>query len=334
MLNSFNLKANAVKSSYAKAALVSAVLCAVAFNAQAQSYPNKPIHIIVGLAAGGSADTAARIVGQKITEYLGQSVIIENRLGAGSAISIERVANSPADGYTLLMMTASGAVQSALQPKLPYDLERDLAPISKTTTGTFVLTVHPSVPVRTVKDIIALSHSRPGKLSYGSSGVGGSGHLAGALFNLMAKTDIVHVPYKGSSEAAIAVASGQIDIGFPDVTSALPLMETNRLKAIAITSDKRSSLLPKLPTISESGLTGYDRSPWNGILAPARTPKEIITQLNAAIVKAVNLPEMKAPFNKQGLEPQSSTPEQFAALIHREIDLDTKLVKLTGTKAE
>lgn len=312
------------------------MICAglAAVNAVAQSYPAKPIHIIVGLAAGGSADTAARILGQKISETMGQIVIVENRLGAGSAISIERVASSPADGYTLLMMTASGAVQSALQPKLPYDLERDLAPIAKTTTGTFVLAVHPTVPVRNVKELIAMAHSWSGKLSYGSSGIGGSGHLAGALFNLMAKTDIVHVPYKGSSEAAIAIASGQIDIGFPDVTSALPLMDSNRLKAIAITSDKRSTLLPKLPTISESGLLGYDRSPWNGILAPAHTPRDIITRLNVIIVKALSLPEMKAPLNKQGLEPQSSTPEQFSALIHREIELNAKLIKLTGIKAE
>jgi tripartite-type tricarboxylate transporter receptor subunit TctC len=312
------------------------MICAglAAVNAVAQSYPAKPIHIIVGLAAGGSADTAARILGQKISETMGQIVIVENRLGAGSAISIERVASSPADGYTLLMMTASGAVQSALQSKLPYDLERDLAPIAKTTTGTFVLAVHPTVPVRNVKELIAMAHSWSGKLSYGSSGIGGSGHLAGALFNLMAKTDIVHVPYKGSSEAAIAIASGQIDIGFPDVTSALPLMDSNRLKAIAITSDKRSTLLPKLPTISESGLLGYDRSPWNGILAPAHTPRDIITRLNVIIVKALSLPEMKAPLNKQGLEPQSSTPEQFSALIHREIELNAKLIKLTGIKAE
>ena len=326
-------------SKRASAALrLSAALVVVAglaaVDGSAQTYPVKPIHIVVGLAAGGSADTAARMVGQKLTEALGQPVLIENRLGAGSAIAIERVATSPADGYTLLMITASGPVQSALQAKLPYDLERDLAPVSMTTTGTFILTVHPSVPVHSVQELIALARKRPGKLTFGSSGVGGSGHLAGALFNLMAKVDIIHVPYKGSSESAIATAGGQIDMGFPDVTSVLPLLGTGKLRPLAVTGIKRSALVPDLPTIDESGLKGYDRTAWNGIMAPARVPKDIIARLNGLIVKAVNLPEMKEPFKKQGLDPQSSTPEQFAELIKREIAVNVKLIKLSGAKAE
>jgi tripartite-type tricarboxylate transporter receptor subunit TctC len=303
-------------------------------DSSAQSYPLKPIRIVVGYTAGGGTDVTARIVAQKLSEQFGQPVVVENRAGAGGTIAAARVAASPADGYTLLLVTAADPVQSALRANLPYDLERDSAPVSLVAVGPFVLVVHPSVPARNVKELIALARSRPGKLSYGSAGVGTATHLAGELFNLMAKSSLAHVPYKGSSESAIATAAGQIDMSFPDATAVLPLVDAGRLKALAVTSAKRASMLPSMPTLSESGLPGYDYSTWKGVLAPAGVPKDIIARLNAVIGKAVDTPEIKESLNKQGLDPQTSTPEQFAALIHGDIAKNAKLIALAGVKVE
>ena len=304
------------------------------FESSAQSYPVKPIRIIVGFGAGGAGDTIARIVAQKLSETLSQPAVVENRTGAGGTIATERVATSPADGYTLLIVVAPDAIQPALRPKLPYDLDRDFAPVSLVAIGAYVLVVHPSVPARNVKELIALARARPGKLNYGSSGVGSSAHFACELLNSMAKVNIAHVPYKGSSEAAIAVAAGQIDMGMPSTAPALPLLEAGKLRALAVTSAKRASLLPAIPTLDESGVPGYDRTGWYGVSAPAGVPKDIIARLNAVIGNVINTPEMKETFNKQGLEPQTGTPEQFAALIHSEIAQNAKLVKLIGLKVE
>ena len=305
-----------------------------AFDALAQSYPVKPIRMIVGFAAGGATDATARMVAQKLSEHLGQPVVVENRTGAGGSIATERVAKSPADGYTLLLMPASGPIDSVLRAKLPYDLERDFAPVSLVVIGPYVLVVHPSVPARNVKELIALARSQPGKLSYGSAGVGSSAHLANELFNSMAKVSIVHVPYKGGAESVIANAAGEVDLNFASINTALPLLEAGKLRPLAVTSAKRSSLMPSIPTLDESGLPGYDRTGWWGVLAPAGVPKDIIAQLNAAIAKAVNTPEMKESLNKLGFEPQTSTPEQFAALIRSEIAQNATLIKTAGVKAE
>ena len=304
------------------------------FDSSAQSYPVKPIRMIVGFAAGGGTDVTARMLGQKLTETLGQPLIVENRPGAGGALSIERVATSPADGYTLLMMAAAGAIQSALRTKLPYDLERDLAPVSLVVIGPLVLVIHPSVPARNVKELIALARSQPGKLSYGSAGIGSSNHLAAELLNLLAKVKTVHVPYRGSGESVVGTASGQVDFNLPSLTAARPLLEAGKLRVLAISTGKRSSLMPSLPTINESGLPGYDRYAWYGVLAPAGAPKDIIGRLNSAIGKVSNTPEMKESFKKEGIEAQTGTPEQFAALIRAEIEQNIKLVKLSGAKAE
>jgi len=304
------------------------------FDSSAQSYPVKPIRIIVGFAAGGAGDTIARIVAQKLSETLSQPAVVENRTGAGGTIATERVATSPADGYTLLIVVAPDTIQPALRAKLPYDLERDFAPVSLVAIGAYVLVVHPSVPARNVKGLIALARSQPGKLNYGSSGVGSSAHFAGELLKSMARVNIVHVPYKGSSEAAIAVAAGQIDMGLPSTAPALPLLEAGKLRALAVTSAKRASLLPLIPTLDESGVPGYDRTGWYGVSAPAGVPKDIIARLNAVIGNVVNTPEMKETLNKQGLEVRTSTMEQFAALIHSEIAQNAKLVKIIGLKVE
>jgi len=315
---------------------VGIVACAnlSAFDTLAQSYPVKPIRLLVGFSPGSAPDVISRTLAPMLFDSLGQPLVVENRGGAGGSIATETVAKSPADGYTLLMMAAADTIQPALHAKLSYDLERDFAPVSLVTMGMAVLTVHPSVPARNVKELIALAQSRPGKLSYGSSGVGSSSHLMGELFNLMAEVNIAHVPYKGSADSAIATAAGQIEVSFPSVASVGPLLDAGKLRALAVTGAKRASSLPSIPTISESGLTGYERATWFGVIAPSGVPKDIITRLHAVIGKIVAAPEMKAALNKQGLEPQTNTPEEFAALIHREIALNAKLIKLSGAKTE
>ena len=312
------------------------VACAAfaVFDSPAQSYPLKPVHMLVGFTAGGSTDVTARMVAQKLSETLGRSVVVENRPGASGSIAIERVVASAADGYTLLVMSAGSAIQPALRVKLPYDLGRDLAPVSLLVVGPYLLVVHPSVPARNVKELIALARSQRGKLNYGSSGSGSSAHLAAALFNLMAKINIVHVPYKGAAEFVIANAAGDIDMSFSSISAALPLMGAGKLRPLAVSVAKRVSLMPTIPTVAESGLPGYDRSSWIGVLAPAGVPKDIIARLNAAIGKVVNTPEMTESLFKQGLEPQTNTPEQFAALLRNELAQNVKLIELAGVKAE
>lgn len=304
------------------------------FDSSAQSYPVKPIHIFVGFPAGTATDTTARIVAQKLPERLGQPVVVENRAGASGTIATAKVATSPADGYTLLLLTAADTAQPALRARLPYDLERDLAPVSLVVRATFVLVVHPSVPARDVRELIALARSQPGKLNFASSGVGSTLHLAGELFNMMAKVNVVHVSYKGATEAVTATASGQIDMSFPALSTAAPLLNAGKVRGFAVTSANRTSLMPSIPTLNESGLPGYERTTWFGISAPAGVPKDIIAQLNAVIAKVVNTPEMRESFVKQGLDPQTNSPEQFAVLIHRGIAQNAELIKFAGMKAE
>jgi len=303
-----------------------------ALDSLAQSYPIKPIRIVVGFPIGVGSDTTARIVAQKLSEQLGQPVVVENRTGAAGQLATERVAASPADGYTLLMMTASDTIRPALRANLPYDVERDLTPVSLVAIAPYVLMVHPTVPARNVKELVALARSRPGKLSYGSTGVGSTSYLAGELFNSMAKVNIVQVAYKGSTESAIATASGQIDMSFSIITAALPLLETGKIRSLAVTSAKRASLMPSIPTIEESGLVGYNCSAWFGVVAPAGVPKNIIARLNAEIGRAV--PEIEKSLNKQGIDVQTNTPEEFATLIHRDLVQNLKLLRAAGVKGE
>jgi len=302
-------------------------------NCFAQGYPVKPVRLIVGFAAGGSSDLVARMVAQKLSEQWNQPVVVENRPGASTAIATERVATSPADGYTVLLLPSSTSILSALRTNLPYDLERDFAPVSRVSITPLALIVHPSVPARNARELIALARAHPGKLSHGSEGVGTAGHLAAELLKSMAKVSILHVPYKGGSEISVATVSGQVDMGFPDITSALALPET-KVRWLAVTTAKRSALKPSIPTLDESGLPGYVRSGWTGLVVPAGVPKNIIAQLHAATEKLVNSSEATQSFNKLGLEPQSSTPEQFAAFIRSEVAQNAKLIQSAGIKAE
>jgi len=290
--------------------------------------------MIFGFGAGGAGDIAARLVAQKMSESLGQPVVVENRAGAGGSIADEQVARSPPDGHTLLFAAGAFATQPALRLKLPYDVERDFAPVSLVGITSFMLAVHPSVPVRDVKALIALARSQPGKLTFSSPGVGSSAHFAGELFKQMTGVKLLHVPYKGAAVAATAVAAGEIDIGFPSTAAGLPLLAAGKLRALAVTSSRRSSQMPSLPTLDESGLKGYQRLGWNGVLTQAAVPKDVIARLNAVIVKTIGAPEMKAALVKQGFEPQTGTPEQFAAFIRTELALNAKLAKFAGLKPE
>jgi tripartite-type tricarboxylate transporter receptor subunit TctC len=306
----------------------------LALDSLAQTYPVKPIRVIVGFSPGGAADVTARLVGQKLSDELGQPVIVENRAGASGLIANGRVASSPPDGYTLAMVSSAVATMPALYAKLPYDVERDLAPVSLVVKSSHVLVVHPSVPARTVADLIALARSQPGKLSYGSTGIGSAQHIAGELFNVMAKTNIKHVAYKGGAENVLATVAGEIEMTYGSLVASVSFINAGRMRALGITGTKRSALIPSVPTISEAGLPGYDSTAWYGILAPAGVPKRIITQLNTLIVKGSQSNELKEAFNKQGLEPQSHTAEQFGEFIRAEIAKNLELVKLARMKAE
>jgi tripartite-type tricarboxylate transporter receptor subunit TctC len=295
-----------------------------------QAYPTKPVRIIIGFSPGGGGDISGRLLAQKMSASLGQPVIVENRVGAGGAIASELVARSPADGHTLLFAAGAFAALPALRAKLPFDTERDFVPVSLVVITAFALSVHPSVPVREVKALIALARSRPGVLTFSSPGVSSSAHLAGELFNMMAQVKLLHIPFKGSPEAATAVAAGEIDVGLPSVVAVMPFLAAGKLRAIAVTSAKRSALLPAVPTLDESGLRGYDRGGWNGMLAPAGVPRDVVVQLNELIGKIANTPEMTESLRKLGFEVRTGTPEQFAAFVHNEMVQNAKLVKFAG----
>jgi len=306
-------------------------------DAAAQTYPNKPIRLVVGFTPGGVADAIARIVAQNLSPGLGQQVLVVHRPGASGAIAYEMVAKSPPDGYTLLIVGATAAVLPSLRAKLPYDLVRELEGVSLVAIAPFVLVVHPSVPARNVKELIGLARANPGKMSYGTVGNGSPPHLMAELFKLMAKVDIVHIPYKGGADNAMANASGQIEMSFLSVPSLIPLMAANKLRPIAVSSARRATFrqeIAKIPTIAESGLPGYDYANWNGVVGPTGMPKEIVARLNAILVKAIETPEMREALHRQGLDPQSNSPEQFNTFIRGEVDKNAKLVKAIGLKPD
>jgi tripartite-type tricarboxylate transporter receptor subunit TctC len=302
--------------------------------AWAQAYPVKPVRMMVGFATGGGTDVTARYFAQKMTERLGQSVVVENRPGAAGSIAAEQVAKSPPDGYRLLMIASGTFIHAALSTKIAYNLERDFAPVSLVTISPLVLVVHPSLPVKRVGELLTFVRQRPGQLSYGSDGVGATSHLAGELFNMLGKVKLVHVPYKGNADAALALASGQIEVGFPSIASAMPLFTAGKFRALAVTSPKRSSLAPDLPTLNESGLKGYDVIAWFGVLAPAGTPRPIIDRLNSVLGSVANAPEAKEAVGKQGLEIETSTPEQFAAFMRESNVTITRLGKEANIRLE
>jgi tripartite-type tricarboxylate transporter receptor subunit TctC len=302
--------------------------------AQAQSWPVKPVRIVVPFPAGGPTDIVARMMAPEMSKALGQQVIIENRGGAGGVIATEQIAKSAPDGHTLLMGTIGNiAVAMSLVSKRGYDTLRDLAPITQAVSVTSVMFVHPSVPAKNVKDLLAIARSKPGQLNYASSGNGTITHLAGELFKLMGKVDIVHVPYKGGAPALVALVSGEVDMSYENSLIITPHIKSGKVRALAVASPVRSKLLPDLPTIGET-LPGFSASGWYGLLAPASTPKHIIARANSEAVKALRNPEISARLLDMGAEPIASTPEEFAAFIRSEIDKWANVVKAAKMKTD
>lgn len=305
-----------------------------AAGAAAQTYPVKPVRLMVGFAPGGGTDVTARIFAQKMSAQLGQQVVVENRAGAAGAIAAEQVAKSPPDGYRLLMLASGTFIHTVLTANPPYNLERDFSPIAFVTISPLVLVVHPSVPARSVSELVAIVRKTPGRLNFGSDGVGGTSHLAGELFNILAKVKMVHVPFRGGAESAMALASGQIDVNLPSLASATPMLNAGRIRALAVTSLKRSQLMPSLPTLDESGLRGYDLVSWFGFLGPAGLPRPIVDRLHAVSVSVANQADVREALAKQGLEVETKTPEQFATFM-RELALQiAQLGKVASIKME
>ncbi len=313
---------------------VGAVLLACAGAVWAQSYPAKPIRFVAAFPAGGPSDIVARAIGKRMSEVLGQPVVVENRTGAGGNIGAEAVAKSAPDGYTVLLGGSYLTIAPSLYSKLPFDPEKDFAPIGLLVSNQYVLVTHPAVPARNTRELIRLAKSRPGQLNYGSAGIGSPPHLAGELLKTMAGIDANHVPYKGASPALVDLIGGHIDFYFGGISGTLPHVRSGKITALAVTSSRRSSQLPAMPTVAESALPGYDITTWFGLLAAAGTPREIVNKLNTVIVGIVNEPEMKSYLIGQGVDPVTNTPEQFAAYIKSEVPKFAKIVRAAGIKPE
>ena len=304
----------------ARLAMVAACLVTAPMFATAQPYPNRPIHLVVGFPPGGINDIVARIVGQKMSESLGQPVIVENRGGAGGTIGADWVSKATSDGYTLLLGSVSNlAMAPSLYASLPYDPTKDFTPVGLVAAAPNIMVVNPDFPVHSVKDLIELAKQKPGTIDYASAGIGTSNHLTVELLKVMADIDIVHVPFRGDGPAIAAVLAGQVPMQFPTLPVALPYIKSGKLRAVAVSSATRSPLLPEVPTVAESGgLPEFAVSIWVGIVAPPGTPKEIVDRLNAEIRKAVALPDIREHLAALGADPASDTPEQFSAYIAAE----------------
>ncbi|MGZ5232059.1 MAG: tripartite tricarboxylate transporter substrate binding protein [Burkholderiales bacterium] len=297
-------------------------------------YPGKPLRLIVPFPPGGGTDTLARVYGQKLGDALGQQVIIDNRPGGGTNIGAEIAAKALPDGYTALMGNIAHAINVTLYSKLAYDLVRDFAPVSLLASTPNILVVHPSIPAKTVKELIVLARSRPGQLDYASSGSGSSSHLAAELFSSMTEIKMTHIPYKGGGPAVVALAGGQVSVGFATTPSVVGHIKSGKLRGLAVTTAQRSPSTPDLPTISEAGVPGYDAGTWYGLLVPAGTPREIVIRLHTESLKLLKQPDVKERLDSAGFEVIGNTPEQFAAFIRAEIDKWARVVKASGARAE
>jgi tripartite-type tricarboxylate transporter receptor subunit TctC len=302
--------------------------------AQAQAYPTRPIRIVAPYVPGGGVDFVARTVAAKLSETIGQQVIVENRPGGGTNIGSELVARAAPDGYTLLLGGVPNTANMTLFKKLPYDVVKDFAPVVQTTIAPNILAVHPSVPVRTVKDLIALAKARRGELTFASAGIGSSNHLSGEMFRIMAGLDIIHVPYKGGGAAVTDLLAGQVSMYFGTTPSTVPFVRSGRLRALAVTGAQRSRAAPDIPTMSEAALPGFEQSAWHGILAPAGTAPAVINKLNGDIVRLLRLPEIIERMAAQGVDTIGNSPAEFAAFIKQDVLKYEKLVKSAGIKIE
>jgi len=312
---------------------VLATLAALPATAQ-QNYPNRAIRLVVPSSPGGGTDITGRIVAAKLSEQLGQQVVVDNRAGAGTIIGIEIAAKAPPDGYTLLMGLSTLAINPSMYAKLPYDAMKDLAPISLAVLSPNILTVHPSVPAKSVKEFIALAKAKPGTITFGSAGQATSPHLSGELLKVLAKIDIVHVPFKGSGQSVISSLAGEIAANFPSVPTAIPYIKAGKLRGLGVTMAKRTAALPDVPSIAEAGVPGYEATQWFGVLAPAGTPRPIIDRLNQEMVKLLKSPEVRDRLIADGTDPAPTTPEEFGAYIKSETEKWTKVIKAAGIKPQ
>ena len=315
--------------------LVLVALMLVGSLAAAQDYPARPLRLIVPFPPGGGNDILARAVGQRLAQVVGQQIVVDNRGGAGGELGATLAAGAAADGYTLFLGSLGNLAHNpALKPKLPYDPVKDFAPISLLATSAFILAVHPALPAKSVKELVALAQARPGKLNYASAGPGSSLHMTAELFKHATKTDIVHVAYKGTGPAITELIAGQTQLIFSTMPPALPHVKAGRLRALGVTSAKRAAVAAEVPTIAESGVTGFDVSNWQGILAPAKTPAAIVQKLNRDVLAALKLPGMNEALAAQGLESAGGAPAAFGALIRSEIDKYRKVVSAAGIRVD
>jgi tripartite-type tricarboxylate transporter receptor subunit TctC len=315
-------------------ALAAAALALVS-TSFAQTYPTRPVRMMVPFPAGGGSDTMGRIVGAKLSERLGQQIVVENRPGAAGSIGADIAARAPADGYSILLGSTSELVQYPnVNPKIPYDPLRDFAPVSLVGTIPMVLVVHPSLPVKNVKDLVALAKSRPGEINFGSAGQGATTHLAVELFIQLTGARMTHVPYKGSPQAVADLVAGNVQLGIPTMPAALPFIKAGRVKVLGVTTGKRASNLPDVPTLNEACVKGYEAALWTGILAPAGTPAPIINRLNAEIAKVLELKDVQEALARQGAEAQPSSPAEFAAFLKSDYAKWARVVKEGGIRIQ
>lgn len=319
-----------------RAAGAATVLCVAghALGADAQSFPNRPLRFIAGFAPGGSTDIIARLIAQKLTEALQQPVVVENRTGANGNIAAEATAKAPPDGHTLLMAANGLTINPGLYKQIAYDPVRDFSPITQVAFIPNVLVVHPSLPLKTVKEFIALARARPGQLTHGSSGTGSPGHLAGEVFKIMTRVEFLHVAYKSSGQALVDLLAGNLQLAFPTTFVSMPQIKAGKVRAVGVTSLRRSRSLPDTPTIDEAGVRGYEVVGFYGVLAPAGVPKEIIARLNGEITKALRLPDMQERLLRDGAEPVASTAEEFRATIEADVAKWAKVIRQAGIRFE
>jgi tripartite-type tricarboxylate transporter receptor subunit TctC len=315
-------------------ALLTFLAIAIAAPALSQPYPSRTARIVVPFAVGGPADIYARFIGAKLQDSLGQPLVIEDRPGGGSIVGTEVVAKSAPDGYTLLMMSNTHTVNETLIPKKPFDLMRDLAPISGVNYSDLLMVIHPSVPASNLKEFIALARSQPGKLNYASSGPGTPYHMAGELFKAMAGVDIVHIPHKGSDQARTAILGGQVEMMFDAITTMAAQARAGKVKALASSGKTRSPVTPDVPTVAEAGVAGYEATIWLGLMAPAGTPRAVLEKLNLEVNRIVNSPEVREAWAKQGAQPMGMSVEQFDKFLREDITKWSKVVKLSGAKVD
>ncbi|MGH8619840.1 MAG: tripartite tricarboxylate transporter substrate binding protein [Burkholderiales bacterium] len=315
--------------------VLAAAALGVAGSAVAQDYPARPIRVIVPFAAGGPGDVQVRLVGQKLTEALGQTVIVDNRGGANSIVGTELVAKAAPDGYTVLMVTAGYTVNVTLYPKLPYDSLKDLAPLTLMTKGPAIVVVHPSLPAKNIRELIAVAKARPGQLVFASSGTGSPSQLAVELFQIETGTRMIHVPYKGMAPGMTDLLAGQVQLAFPTIVAGVPLVQAGKLRALAVTGAQRTPAVPTVPTVAEAGVPGYEATNWYGLLVPGATPAPVVAKLNTELNRILRLPDVSERLLGLGMDPApTATPQEFGTLIRGEITKWAKVVKTSGVKPE